>query len=43
MPERALVCVPTYNEAENLPRIVPAILAQDPRLDVLVIDDGSTD
>ena len=43
MPERALVCVPTYNEAENLPRIVPAILAQDPRLDVLVIDDGSPD
>lgn len=43
MPERALVCVPTYNEAENLPRIVPAILAQDPRLEVLVIDDGSPD
>ena len=43
MPERALVCVPTYNESENLPKIVPAILAQDPRLDVLVIDDGSPD
>ena len=43
MAERALVCVPTYNEADNLPRIVPAILAQDPRLEVLVIDDGSPD
>jgi dolichol-phosphate mannosyltransferase len=43
LPERALVCVPTYNESENLPKIVPAILAQDPRLDVLVIDDGSPD
>jgi dolichol-phosphate mannosyltransferase len=43
LPERALVCVPTYNESENLPRIVPAILAQDPRLEVLVIDDGSPD
>ena len=43
MAERALVCVPTYNEAENLPKIVPAILAQDPRLEVLVIDDGSPD
>ena len=43
MSERALVCVPTYNEAENLPKIVPAILEQDPRLDVLVIDDGSPD
>ncbi|HTK56347.1 MAG TPA: polyprenol monophosphomannose synthase [Gemmatimonadales bacterium] len=43
MPERALVCVPTYNESENLPKIVPAILAQDPRIEVLVIDDGSPD
>lgn len=43
MAERALVCVPTYNEADNLPKIVPAILAQDPRLEVLVIDDGSPD
>jgi dolichol-phosphate mannosyltransferase len=43
VPDRALVCVPTYNEAENISRIVPAILGQDPRLEVLVIDDGSPD
>jgi dolichol-phosphate mannosyltransferase len=43
MPERALVVVPTYNERENLPQIVPAILAQDPRIEVLVVDDGSPD
>ena len=43
MPERYLVCVPTYNERNNLPQILPAILLQDPRLDVLVIDDGSPD
>lgn len=43
MAERALVVVPTYNERENLPQIVPAILAQDPRLEVLVVDDGSPD
>ena len=43
MPERALVVVPTYNECENLPQIVPAILAQDPRLEILVVDDGSPD
>ncbi len=43
MPERALVVLPTYNEWENLPQIVPAILAQDPRLEVLVVDDGSPD
>ncbi|MES2305816.1 MAG: polyprenol monophosphomannose synthase [Gemmatimonadota bacterium] len=40
---RALVVVPTYNERENLPQIVPAILAVDPRLDILVVDDGSPD
>jgi dolichol-phosphate mannosyltransferase len=41
--ERALVIVPTYNESRNLPRIVPEILAQDPRLEVLVVDDNSPD
>jgi dolichol-phosphate mannosyltransferase len=43
VPERALVIVPTYNERENLPIIVPIVLEQDPRLEVLVIDDGSPD
>jgi len=41
--ERALVIVPTYNERENIPIIVPLVLEQDPRLEVLVIDDGSPD
>jgi dolichol-phosphate mannosyltransferase len=41
--ERILVIVPTYNEARNLPQIVPAILKQDPRLEVLVVDDNSPD
>jgi dolichol-phosphate mannosyltransferase len=41
--DRALVVVPTYNERENLPRLVPLILGQDPRLDVLIIDDASPD
>lgn len=40
---RGLVVVPTYNERDNLPRLVPAILAQDPRLDVLIVDDNSPD
>ena len=40
---RFIVIVPTYNEADNLPRIVPRILEQDPRLDVLVVDDHSPD
>jgi dolichol-phosphate mannosyltransferase len=40
---RSLVIVPTYNERENLPRLIPAILAQHPSLEVLVVDDGSPD
>jgi dolichol-phosphate mannosyltransferase len=40
---RGLVITPTYNERENLPRLLPLVLAQDPRLDVLVIDDASPD
>lgn len=43
MSERGLVVIPTYNEAANLPAIVPQVLAQDPRLEVLVIDDNSPD
>ena len=43
MAERALVIIPTFNEIENLPRIVPQVLAQDPRIEVLVVDDGSPD
>ena len=38
-----MVILPTYNEADNLPRIVPSILEQDPRIDVLVVDDDSPD
>jgi dolichol-phosphate mannosyltransferase len=43
MAERFLVVLPTYNESRNLPQIVPAILSQDPRLEVLVVDDNSPD
>jgi dolichol-phosphate mannosyltransferase len=41
--ERALVIIPTYNERENLAKIIPQVLEQDPRLEVLVVDDGSPD
>ncbi len=43
MAERALVVMPTYNESANLPLIVPQILAEDSRLDVLIVDDNSPD
>jgi dolichol-phosphate mannosyltransferase len=41
--DRALVIIPTYNERENLARIIDVALAQDPRINVLVVDDGSPD
>lgn len=40
---RILVIIPTYNEADNVPRILPQVLGQDPRIDILVVDDGSPD
>jgi dolichol-phosphate mannosyltransferase len=40
---RAVVCLPTYNERDNLRPIVEAILAATPEADVLVIDDSSPD
>jgi dolichol-phosphate mannosyltransferase len=43
MPERALVVIPTYNEVGNLAPLVEQVLAQDPRFDILVVDDGSPD
>lgn len=43
MAERALVVIPTYNEATNLPQLLPLVLAQDPRIEVLVVDDASPD
>jgi len=39
---KALVVIPTYNERENLPRLVPEIL-KVPRTEVLVVDDQSPD
>jgi dolichol-phosphate mannosyltransferase len=40
---RAVTVIPTYNERENLPRLVPDVLEQSPGLDVLIVDDASPD
>jgi len=40
---RGLIILPTYNEAENIERIIPEILSKSAELDVLVIDDNSPD
>lgn len=41
--QRILIIIPTFDEADNLPRIVPEVLAQDDRIHVLVVDDNSPD
>jgi len=41
--ERALVIIPTYNERENISRLIVTVLEQDDRLEILVVDDGSPD
>ena len=43
VPSHVTVVVPTYNEAENVEALVTAVLAQDPRIRVLVVDDNSPD
>ena len=41
--KQTLITLATYNEIENLPRLVDEILAILPTVDILVIDDNSPD
>jgi len=41
--DRAIVIVPTFNERNNIARLIGEILEQDYRLDILVVDDASPD
>jgi dolichol-phosphate mannosyltransferase len=43
MPADTWILLPTYNEVENLGRMVPALLREVPHATVLVADDGSPD
>lgn len=40
---KALVIIPTYNEADNIRELVPRVLEQDAGIEILVVDDNSTD
>lgn len=40
---KRLVVIPTYNEIENIDRVVRNVFAQDVKFDVLVVDDNSPD
>jgi dolichol-phosphate mannosyltransferase len=41
--KQTLVIIPTFNEIENVEKIIPIVLALDNTIDVLIIDDGSPD
>jgi len=43
MDKRALIIFPTYNEKENIEKIVGAVLKIDERIHVLIVDDNSPD
>ncbi|HVP35805.1 MAG TPA: polyprenol monophosphomannose synthase [Terriglobales bacterium] len=40
---KVLVIIPTYNEKENIIKIIPLVLTQDQGIEVLVVDDNSPD
>ncbi len=42
-PQRLLVTLCTYNERDNIARLVPEVLRHAPHADVLVVDDNSPD
>lgn len=41
--KQSLIIIPTYNEADNVSKIIPEILAQDEGFNVLIVDDNSPD
>ncbi len=40
---KAMVVVPTYNERDNIEKLIVQVLAQDPDIHILVVDDNSPD
>jgi len=40
---KTLIIIPTYNELENLPRLLPEVLSKDESIEVLIVDDNSPD
>jgi dolichol-phosphate mannosyltransferase len=40
---KVLIVIPTYNEKDNIKRLIPMIKKQLPKADVLVVDDRSPD
>ncbi len=43
MPGKALIIIPTYDELDNISRLIPDLLERYENLDVLIVDDNSPD
>ena len=43
MAQKILVIIPTYNELENIQKLIPDILGRYNKSDVLIVDDNSPD
>ncbi len=43
MPGKSLIITPTYNEMDNISRLIPELLERYDDLDILVVDDNSPD
>ena len=41
--KKALIIIPTYDELENLPKLLPEVLSKDENIVVLIVDDSSPD
>ena len=39
----SIVIIPTYNEIENIEKIIRAVFGLEKKFDILIIDDGSPD
>jgi len=40
---KTLVIIPTYNELDNLPKLIPEVLSKDESINILIVDDNSPD
>lgn len=43
VPVKTLVCIPTYNERENIAKLIDRIFENLPETEIMIIDDGSPD
>jgi dolichol-phosphate mannosyltransferase len=40
---KTLIIIPTYNELDNLPKLLPEVLSKSTEINVLIVDDNSPD